>query len=98
LDGPRVDLHPQPRGGLVDQVDGLVGQESAGDVAIGQRRGGDQRGVGDAYAVVRLVAFLDAAQDGDRVLHARLTDVDLLEAPFQGRVFLDVLAELVERR
>ena len=28
LDGPRVDLHPQPRRGLVDQVDGLVRQEA----------------------------------------------------------------------
>ena len=29
LDGPGVDLHPQPAGGLVDQVDGLVRQEAA---------------------------------------------------------------------
>ena len=56
LDGPRVDLHPQPRRGLVDQVDGLVRQEAAGDVAVGQRGRGDQRGVGDAHAVVHLVA------------------------------------------
>jgi hypothetical protein len=27
LDRPRVDLHPQPGRGLVDQVDRLVGQE-----------------------------------------------------------------------
>ena len=35
------------RGGLVDQVDRLVGQLAAGDVAVGQRGRGDQRGVGD---------------------------------------------------
>ena len=34
----------------------------------------------------------------DRVFDARLADVDRLEAAFQGRVFLDVLAILVERR
>ena len=28
LDGAGVDLHPQPGRGLVDQVDGLVGQLS----------------------------------------------------------------------
>ena len=38
LDGHRVDLHPQPAGGLVDEVDGLVGQEAVGDVAVGERR------------------------------------------------------------
>ena len=32
----RVDLHAQPRGGLVDEVDGLVGQEAVGDVAVGK--------------------------------------------------------------
>ena len=30
----RVDLDAQPRGGLVDQVDRLVGQEAVGDVAV----------------------------------------------------------------
>ena len=29
---------PQPRAGLVDEVDRLVGQEPVGDVAVGQRR------------------------------------------------------------
>ena len=33
-----VVLDPQPAGGLVDQVDGLVGQEAVGDVAVAQRR------------------------------------------------------------
>src|SRR5206468_10740267 len=54
--------------------------------------------VGDAYAVMRLVALLQAAQDRDRVLDAWLADEDGLEAAFQRRVFLDVLAILVERR
>src|SRR5699024_8296996 len=34
LDRSRVDLHPQPAGSLVDEVDGLVGQLPAGDVAV----------------------------------------------------------------
>ncbi len=97
LDGSRVDLHPQPRRGLVDEVDGLVRQEARGDVAVRQGRRGDECGVGDAHTVVHLVALLEPAQDADGVLDRRLTDEHLLEAPFQCGVLLDVLAVLVER-
>ena len=38
--GLGVDLHAQAAGRLVHQVDGLVGQEAVGDVAVGERRGG----------------------------------------------------------
>ena len=62
-----------------------------------QHRGGDERGVLDADTVVHLVALLEPAQDGDGVLHRRLAHVDLLEAPLERGVLLDVLAELVER-
>ncbi len=48
--------------------------------------------------MVHLVPLLQAAEDGDRVLDRRLADVDLLEAALQGRVLLDALAVLVERR
>ena len=93
----RGDLDGDARGGLVDQVDRLVGQEAVGDVAVRERRGGDERGVGDRDAVVRLVALLEAAEDGDRRLDARLADVDGLEAALERGVLLDVLAVLVER-
>ena len=59
------------RGRLVDQVDRLVGQEAVGDVAVRERRRGDDRRVLDAHAVVDLVALLEAAQDRDRVLRRR---------------------------
>ena len=72
--GMRVDLDAQPRGRLVDQVDRLVGQEAVGDVAVRQRRGGDDRRVLDVDAVVDLVALLQPAQDRDRVLDRRLAD------------------------
>ena len=32
--GLRIQLHPQMGGGLVDQVDGLVGKLAAGDVPV----------------------------------------------------------------
>ena len=95
--GLGVDLHADARGGLVDQVDRLVGQLAVGDVAVRQRRRGDDRRIGDLDAVVHLVALLQAAQDRDGVLDRRLIDQHLLEAPLQRRVLLDVLAVLVER-
>ena len=96
--GLRIDLHAQARGGLVDEVDRLVGQEAVGDVAVRQGRGGDERGVHDAHAVVLLVLLLQPAQDRHRVLDGGLVDEDRLEAPRQRRVLLDVLAVLVEGR
>ena len=84
-------------GGLVHQVDRLVGQEAVGDVAVGERRRGDERAVGDPHAVVQLVFLLEPAQDRDRVLDRRLADEHRLEAPLQRGVLLDILAIFVER-
>ncbi len=97
LDRHRVDLDPQAGRRLVDQVDRLVGQEPAGDVAVGQHGGRHQRRVLDPHAVVHLVLLLQPAQDRDRVLDARLLDQHRLEPTLERRVLLDVLAVLVER-
>ncbi len=91
-------LDPHPRGGLVDQVDRLVGQEAVGDVAVGQLGGGLQRVVGDVDLVVLLVALAQPLEDLDRVLDRGLVDLDLGEAALQRRVALEVFAVLVERR
>ena len=98
LERHRVDLDAQARRGLVDQVDRLVGELAAGDVAVGEHRRRDERGVLDAHTVVDLVALLEPAQDRDRVVDRRLSHVHLLEAPLERGVLLDVLAVLVERR
>ena len=98
LDRRGLDLHLQPRRGLVDEVDRLVRQLPVGDVALGENRRGHERRVADAHLVVRLVALLQAAQDRDRVGDGRLADEDGLEAPLERGVLLDVLAVLVERR
>ena len=60
--------------------------------------GGDQRGILDPDAVVDLVAFLQAAENGDRILHTRFIDHDRLEAALKGGILLDVLAILVKGR
>ena len=92
-----VELHAQVRGRLIDQIDGLVGQLTAGNIAVRERRGGDQRVVADRHLVVRLVTLLQATQNRDRVLHARLAHEHLLETTLKRRVLLDVLTVLVQR-
>ena len=47
--------------------------------------------------MVHFETLLEAAQNGDGVLHGWRLDQDWLEAPLQGRVFFDVLAVFVER-
>ena len=57
-----------------------------------------QRLVGDLDLVVLLVAVAQALEDLHGLLGRRLVDADLLEAPLQRGVALEVLAVLVERR
>ena len=63
-------LDAQAGAGLVDEVDGLVGQVAVGDVAVGEVGRGHERLVGDGDPVVRLVAVAEALQDLDGVGHA----------------------------
>ena len=83
--------------GLVDEVDGLIGQEAILDVAVGKVRGGLDSTLRIAHMVVLLVTRLERGQDLDRVLDARLLDIDGLEATLEGRVLGEVLAELLGR-
>jgi hypothetical protein len=91
-----VDLGAQPRPGLVDQVDGLVGEEPVADVAVAEGGRGDQGAVLDLDAVEHLQPLAQPAQDRDGVLDAGLVDQDGLEAALQGGVLLDPLAVLVD--
>ena len=94
--GLGLRLDAQAAGRLVNQVDGLVGQEAIGDVAVGESGRGDDGAVGDAHAMVDLVLLLEPAQDGDGLLHRGLADEHRLEAPGQRRILLDVLAIFIE--
>src|SRR4051794_20047315 len=94
--GHRLDAHA--RGGLVDEVDCLVGQLAVGDVAVRELGGRLERLVGDVHLVVLLVAVPQALEDLHGLVGRRLVDADLLEAALQRGVALQVLAVLVERR
>ena len=103
LGGPRVlrlrlRAEPNASARLVDQIDRLVREEAVADVAVGQLRRRDDRLLGDAHAVERLVAVLEAREDFDRLLHRRLGDEHWLEAPLERGILLDVIAVFVERR
>jgi hypothetical protein len=89
---------PDPRAGLVDQVDRLVRQEPVGDVPVRHLRRRGQRLVRELHAVVRLVPVPQPFQDLDRLVDRGLGDQYRLETPLQRRVLLDVLPVLVDRR
>ena len=97
LDRHAVELHAQAACGLIDQVDGLVGQKAVGDIAIGEVSGGHERAIGDVHTVEDLVLLLEATQNRDGVLDGRLGDHNGLETTGERRVLLDVLAVFVER-
>src|SRR5262249_60178783 len=92
-----VGMHAEARGGLVQKVDRLFGQEAVGDVAVGECGGGDKRGVRDAHTVMQLVFFFKSAQDRDGVLDRGLREVDRMEPPRQSSVLLDMIAIFDER-
>src|SRR5918999_6029244 len=93
--GLRAQAHPRRR--QVHQVDSLIREEAAGNVAVGELGGGDDCLFGDLDAVVRLVAVLEALQDLDILVNGGLADEDRLQAAFQRRVLLNVLAVFVYR-
>ena len=74
LDRHAVELHAQAACGLIDQVDGLVGQETIGDVAIGEVGGGHERAIGDVHAVENLVLLLQTTQNRNGVFYCRLVN------------------------
>ena len=84
--------------GLVDEVDGLIGQEAVGDIALGEQHSLTQNALGDLDAVVLLIIVGNALQDLERILHIRLVDRNRLEAALERGVLFDVLAILGEGR
>ena len=95
--GHGVQLGLDHGAGFIHKVDGLIGQETVGDIPVRQRGGGNQRGVLNFDAVVDLVPLLQTTQNGDGILHGRLIDHNGLETTLQRGVFFDILAVLVQR-
>ena len=83
---------------FIDQVDGLIRQETVGNVAFGEQNGLARNLRRDHDTVERLIIMADAADDGDGLLDGRLGDGDGLKAAFECSVFFDMFAVLVESR
>jgi len=98
LFGHRVALHTQLGGGLIHEVDGLVGQETVGDIAFRQLHGGNAGIVLYTHLVVVFIPFFQASQDGDGIHLIGLVDHHRLETTFQCLVFLKIFLVLVECR
>src|ERR1700733_1744090 len=63
FDGHAADLDFQRRARFVDQIDGFIGQEAIGDVAMRQHCRGYDSGILYAYAVVDLKFLFEAAEN-----------------------------------
>ena len=92
-----INLDAQAAGGFIHKVDGLIGKEAVGNVAVRKLGRSDDRRISDAHAVVDFVLFLQATQNGDGVFHGRLAHEHRLETTLKCGIFLDVFAVLVER-
>ena len=97
LGGHGIDFGADGGTCLVDKVDGLVRQKPVGDVPVGKGSGGDNGAICNFHAVVHLIALLQAAQNGNGILHVRLVHHYRLEPALQRRVFFDVLAVFIQR-
>src|SRR5262249_42779628 len=80
---------------LVHQVDRLVRQAAALDIALAQADGSLQRLLADAELVVFLVARLQTFQNLERLFRRRLIDIDGRETPLEGSILFDALAVFV---
>ena len=97
LRGHGVHLGAHLGAGLVDQVDGLVREETVGNIPVGQGGGGNDGGVRNLHAVEHLIALLQTAKDGNGILHGGLVHQNGLEAALQSGVLFNILPVFVQR-
>ena len=93
----RVHFRADHGAGLVNEVNGLVRQETVGDIAVRERCGGNDCIVCDLDAMEDLIAGFQTTQDGDGILHRRLLHQNGLEPALKRGVLFDILAIFVQR-
>ena len=92
----RVHLQTQLRGGLVYEVDGLVREETVGDVPVRELHCSDDGVIVDMHLVVVLVLLFQSPENRDGLGRGRLVHHDHLETALKGLVLLEVLAVLLD--
>ena len=85
------------RAGFIDNIDGLIRQVTAGNIADRQLDSGFDGLIRNLDAVVRLVLVAQTLQNLNGILGGRLVDLNRLETTLQSGILFDVLAVLVER-
>ncbi len=91
-------LQMHTRAYLVQGVDGLVGEEAVGDIAVCQFDTCFQCLVGIDDVMVLLVAWFDILKNLQRLLLRGGFNHHLLEAAFEGSIFLNRVAVFVDGR
>ena len=91
-----VAFHSQLCRCLVDEVDGLVGKETVGDVSCRETHGLNDGSILDTDLMMVLIALLQATQDGNGSSLVWLIDHYFLETAFKSLVLLEVFLILVE--
>ena len=81
--------------GLVDEVDGLVGQEAVADVLGRSLYRIAQHALGILHAMELLVLGLQTFEDADGLFDRRFGDVDLLESTHHTLALLKVAVVLL---
>ena len=94
---PRHGGDARTRAGFIHHIDGLVGQETAGEVAVGELCGRFERFIRNPCLVMGLVFRADPLEDENGLINARRLHLDGLETTFERGVLLDVFAVFVER-
>ena len=81
---------------LIHKVDGLIRQETVGNIPVGKGSRSHKGAVRDLHTVEYFIAFLQTTQNGNGVLNCRLIYHNRLETTLQRRVLLNVLTVLVK--
>ena len=91
-----VGLQASAGAGFVDNVDGFIGKEAFGDIAIAEVHGVFDGFIADEHAVVLFVARAQSTHDVQGLLAGGWVYHDGLKATFEGTIFLDVFAIFFE--
>ena len=82
--------------GFIHQVDGLIRQETVGNIPVGQGGSAHQGRVCYLHPMEHLIALLKPPQYGDGILHRGFIHHHRLEPSLQRRVLLYILAVLIK--
>ena len=85
-----------PGAGLIQHIDGLVGHELIGYIAVAEFDAAFNGFIGVAHLMVALIVFFESHQNELAVLNGGRCDNHLLETSFQGAVFFDVAAVFIQ--